>query len=460
MTALLLISMATSFADDKALTPIEPAKLDRKEPVDYVKEIAPLMTAKCSGCHSGWNAQGGFYLTGAESLMKGGKKGGVGIVPGKPNESSIYLYITHRKKPIMPPRSENADLSPEEIALVKRWIEEGAKAPKSEVKVARTVALTLPPAIVKPVRALAMHPGNAIVAASRGNQVKLLDAKTGDVTATLIDDALKTSDGKPANAAHVSLVESMAFSPDGSILATGSFREVTLWSTEKKTLLARIGGFADKVTAIAWAPKGDIFATAGGAPTEDGEVKFFEASGKPLAEIKSPHSDTVFGLAFSPDGTMLATAGADKFVRVFDPATGKLLKSFEGHTQHVLDVAWGPDGKRFVSVGADDLIKIWDFEKGEKVRDLKGSVKQVTRLAFAGKSVNFFTAGGDGTVRRWSIETGDPSRTFSDGKDFLYAVACTADGGIVIAGGEDGLVRLYDGKSGQVIKTIAFAEKQ
>jgi mono/diheme cytochrome c family protein len=459
MTALLLLSLSASLADEKALVPIEPAKLERREPVDYAKEIAPLLTAKCAGCHTGGTPQGGFSFTGPESLAKGGKKGGAGIVPGKPDESSIYLYMAHRKKPIMPPRSENADLSPQELALVRRWIEEGAPAPRGEAKAQRAVALALPAALVKPVRALAMHPGHAIVAAGRGNQVKLIDAKTGSVTATLADEALTTPDGKPADAAHLSLVESMAFSPDGTILATGSFREVSLWSVESKARLVRLGGFADKVTAIAWAPKGDSFATAGGAPTEEGEVKLFTAGGKPLAEFKSPHSDTVFGLAFSPDGAMLATAGADKFVRVFDPASGKLLKSFEGHTQHVLDVAWGPDGKRFVSAGADDFIKIWDYEKGEKVRDLKGSAKQVTRIAFAGKGPNFLTAGGDGVVRRWSIDTGDPSRTFADGKDFLYAVAATADGSLVASGGEDGLVRLFDGKSGQMLKTIRFTDK-
>jgi WD40 repeat protein len=449
-----LFPLFLALADDKAPTPIEPAKLERTEPVDYGKEIAPILQKKCAVCHDGSIAKNNFYVTSYETVVKGGKRGPA-VVPGKAGESRLYQFASHSKKPIMPPDDEGDDLTPQELAVLKLWIEQGAKAPKKvEARPRPTVALALPPALVKPVRALAMHPTANVLAASRGNQAFLLDAKTGEVTATLVDANLKTPDGKPANAAHISLVESLAFSPDGATLATGSFREVTLWDVEKKTITTRIGGFADKVTAIAWSPDGKYFATAGGAPTEDGEIRLFDASGKPLLDFKSPHSDTVFGLAFSPDSKMLASGGADKFVRVFEIPGGKLLKSFEGHTQHVLDVGWSPDGKRLVSAGADDLIKIWNYETGEKARDLKGATKQVTRLAFIGKTANFLTVGGDATTRRWSVESGDPSKTFGEAKDFLYAVAANADGTLIATGGEEGIVRIFDGKTGQMIKAL------
>jgi WD40 repeat protein len=255
----------------------------------------------------------------------------------------------------------------------------------------------------------------------------------------------------------VAVVESLAVSPDGNRLASGSFREVILWDVPAKKIVKRITGFADKVTAIAWSRSGNALATAGGAPTEDGELRIYSKEGDLLREMKNAHSDTVFGVAFSPDGKRLASGGADKFVRVFEAETGKLLKSFEGHTQHVLDVAWGPDGNRLVSAGADDLIKIWDFEKGEKARDLRGHTKQVTRIAFASSGVNFFTVSGDLSARRWSVETGDPSRTFADAKDFLYAVAVNAEGTLLATGGEEGVVRIYDTKANALQKTVTFA---
>jgi WD40 repeat protein len=344
------------------------------------------------------------------------------------------------------------ELTGQELALLKLWIEQGAKGPKEEAKAIRKVSLVLPPALVKPVRALAIY--GTTLAVGRANRVHLLDAKTGAVNVTLVDPNIRTADGKPADVAHVSLVESLAFNADGTLLATGSFREVTIWNLETKTVEARLAGFADKVTAVAWSADGKYFATAGGAPTEDGEIKLYDTDGKLLLEFKNAHSDTVFGLAFSPDSKLLASASADKFVRVFEVPGGKLLKSFEGHTQHVLDVGWSADGKRIISAGADDLIKFWDYESGEKKRDLRGTAKQVTKLAFAGKTPVLFSAGGDAVVRRWNLDTGDPSRTFNDAKDCLHAVA--ADGNYVAAGGEEGIVRIVDTKTGALVKAVAF----
>lgn len=449
---LLLIVLSCSGPGDDALSPIVPAKLDRTTAIDFTGEIAPLFTAKCSGCHSAAEAKGGFRSTSHADILKGGTKGS-GVVAGKPSESRVYLLASHTQKPIMPPRSENDPLTEREVALLKLWIEQGAAGPKGDDKPRRTV--TLSPPLVKPVRALAMH-GDRL-AIGRGNQLILADVRTGEST-TFTDPNLKTTDGKPANAAHISLVESLALSPDGTILASGSFREVTLWSIEKRLIIARLNGFADKVTAIGWSPNGKLFATAGGAPTEDGEIRIFNDKGQSIRDFKSPHSDTVFGIAFSPDGSMLASASADKFVRVFEIPSGKLLKSLEGHTQHVLDVGWSTDGKRIISAGADDLIKFWNLETGEKTRDLRGTTKQVMRLAFVQKSPAFFSVGGDAIVRRWSTETGDPSRTFNDARDALYAVATNADGTTLATGGEEGLVRIYDAKTGQM-KTLLASSK-
>src|SRR5439155_26881154 len=149
---------------------------------------------------------------------------------------------------------------------------------------------------------------------------------------TLVDPNVKTADGKAVPAAHLSLVESLAFAPDGKTLASGSYQEVKLWDPESGALKQTIPGFVAQVVALAYSPDGKYLATGGGAPTEDGEVKILAATGKPVLDLKAPHSDTVFGVSFSPDLTKLATCGADKFVKVWEVPSGKFLKSFEGHT--------------------------------------------------------------------------------------------------------------------------------
>lgn len=462
MRTLVIVLLAAGIAKgqektETKLTPIEPAKLTRTEPIDYSKDVQPIFAAKCTVCHSGSEIKGKLDMGTYAAMMKGGRRG-VSVVPGKPMESTLYTFSSHNKGPIMPPKTEENPLTAHEVAILKLWIEQGAKGPTMpEMKSRPKVVLSLPPALVKPVRAVAVSPEKAdksIVAAGRGNQIHLFDGKTGAFKSTFVDPTLKTADGQDTKSAHISLVESLAWSPDGKTLASGSFREVTLWDAEKGTVKARISDFADRVVALAWSADGKLLATGGGAPTEDGEIKVFTPDGKLAFEIKNGHSDTVFGVCFSPDGKLLATGAADKFVKVFEVPSGKFVKSFEGHTHHVLDVGWTSDGKKIVSAGADNFVKVWDYEKGEKSRDIQGHQKQVTRLAFIPKTQTFLTASGDATVRLYNADNGGQNRAFGDHKDFVYAVACNIDGAVVAAGGEEGIVRLYNGTNGQLVKAM------
>ncbi len=453
------VALAGDKKKDKPV-PILVPHIDRKEPVTYEKDVAPIFAAKCQVCHAGNLTEGKFDLGTYGALMKGGKKGAA-VVPGKADESQLWLRASHRHEKIMPPKSENNPLTPDEVGVLKLWIDQGAKGPAVDARVKAKVVVGLPPALVKPVRAVAVSPDKATVAAGRGNQIHLFETKKGDFLKTVTDPTLKTPDGKPAAAAHLSLVESMAYSPDGKTLATGSFQEVTLWDAEKWTAKQRLTGFVDRVVTLAFSTDGKYLATGGGAPTEDGEIRIYEAAtGTLVQDIKNGHSDTVFGVAFSPDGKLLATASADKFVKVFEVPGGKYVKSFEGHTNHVLDVGWTPDGKKLVSAGADNVVKVWDYEKGEKARDIQGHQKQVTRIAFLAKLPQFLTASGDATVRLWNADNGGTMRNFGGNADFVYAVACSPDGAVVAAGGEEGVVRLYNGANAQLIKAMLPPEAE
>lgn len=445
-----IAALVTTAQEKKDFDPIPTVDLKRTAPVEYAKDVEPILANKCFVCHSGNVTEAKFDLGTYAGLMKGGKRGAP-VVPGKSADSILFQFCSRQKKPIMPPKSEDP-LTSQELSVIKLWIDEGAKAPTT-ARVREKVVVNLPPVLVKPVRAVAVSPDGKFVAAGRGNQVHVFDGKTGNFVKTLLDPQLKTPDGQPAKAAHVSLVESMAFSPDGKTLATGSFQELTLWNFETGEPAHRVGGFADRVCAIAFSADGKLLATGGGAPTEDGELKVFEAdSGKPAFDVKNGHSDTVFAIAFSPDGKMLAAGAADKFVKVFEVPGGKFLKAFEGHTHHVMGVGWTPDGKKVVSCGADNFVKVWDYEKGEKVRDMQGHQKQVTQLAFVGKTPTFLTTSGDMTVRMWNADNGGNIRQFPGATDYVYAVAASADGAVVATGGEEGIVRVYNGTNAQLVK--------
>jgi WD40 repeat protein len=451
LLALLAAPALLPAADKKNenLPPIAVVPLDRKTPVVYEKEIEPIFANKCTSCHSGSVIRGKFDMGTFASLMKGGRNGPP-IVAGKSAESLLVKLAGRTDKPAMPPKDDEP-LTPQELALIKLWIDQGAKPPVSEKEKPKIVLSGLP-ATVKPVRAVALTPDKTTVITGRANQIHLYKADKGDYDKALVDPSVKTPDGKPA--AHLSLVESLAVSPDGKTLASGSFQEVTLWDLAAGTPKQKLTGFAHAVVALAFSPDGKYLAAGGGAPTEDGEIRVFTADGKPAFDIKAGHSDTVFGVCFSPDNTKLATCGADKFVKVWEVPSGKFIKSFEGHTHHVLDVGWKADGKFLASAGADNNIKVWDFEKGEQARTIQGHQKQVTRLVFVAGKPEFFTVSGDATVRQWNADNGGNVRQYAGSKDFLYALAVSPDGAVVAAGGEEGIVRLYNGTNAQIIKEL------
>src|SRR5262249_36564823 len=154
---------------------------------------------KCTFCHSGNVKEGKFDMGSFETLMKGGKHGKP-IVPGKAAESLLVKAAGKTERPFMPPKTE-VPLTPEELALIKLWIDQGAKAP-SGARVRATVTLHAPPATVHPVRAVAVSPDKSAIAAGRGNEIHIYDAGAGTFIRGLVDPKL-TSDGKPIKAAHL-----------------------------------------------------------------------------------------------------------------------------------------------------------------------------------------------------------------------------------------------------------------
>jgi WD40 repeat protein len=244
-----------------------------------------------------------------------------------------------------------------------------------------------------------------------------------------------------------------------SIGADGSMRAGALYPTWKLHLTMEAVDATkppiDRVLALAFCPAGKILASGGGVPAREGELLLWNATdGSLLREIAGAHSDTVFDLSFTPDGALLASAGADKFARVFDVKTGKLVKSFEGHTNHVLGVAWNRTGRTLATSGADEVIKVWSLESGQQLRTIPGFTKQATSLRYVGYDASFAVAAG-GVPVRLVTEAGAVSRNFDSAGAFMYDLSLSSDGTTIAAGGLDGVLRLWTVADGKAIATFS-----
>ena len=178
------------------------------------------------------------------------------------------------------------------------------------------------------------------------------------------------------------------------------------------------------------------------------------ADGNLVRAIADAHSDTVFGLEFSPDGLYLASSAADRFVKVFNVASGKHYRSFEGHTHHVLDVSWKSDGKVLASCGADNVIKIWDFITGDQRRTTAPFGKEITSINFIAATPKIFACSGDKTVRLLNTDNGAVERSFAGSNDFMYSTAVSADGRFGISGGQDSVMFMWLIDNGQLLKSF------
>lgn len=207
----------------------------------------------------------------------------------------------------------------------------------------------------------------------------------------------------------------------------------------------------DRVLALAFSPDGALLASGGGVPSRDGEVVLWNpADGSRVREISSAHSDTVFDVAFSPDGKLLATVGADKFAKVFEVSSGRLVRSFEGHTHHVLGVAWSRTGRTIATAGADETVKVWDVENGQQRRTLRGFTKQATSIEYLPFEERFVVASGGAPVRLLQ-ENGNAIRAYDSQGAFLYSVAVAAGARLLAAGGLDGVLRVWRVDDGQSV---------
>lgn len=413
-------------------------------PVDYHTDIAPLLRDYCAGCHNAGDYEGGLSVETFAALMEGGETEGKTILtPGKPDESYLLQTVLKTAKPAMPPKKEPQPTA-DEIALLKRWIEEGAKGPAKEHDVSLLSTLNVPeiaptPAAKDAITAAAFSRDGSLESFAKhgrielhgtdGKNVRTLETPEGKINALhfsadgtklvaatgisgLKGEAIVFDTQRGAviktigEGTHRDILFDAEFSPDGAILATAGYdRDIHLWDFVSGKLLRSMTSHNGAIYDLAFSPDGSVLASASG----DGTCKIWQvATGERLDTLNQPEAEQ-YRVAFTPDGKHIVAGGADhrirlwRFVSTTAAKLNPLLQSRFAHEDALVDLAVSPDGKQLVTTSADRSLKLWSLPAVEIVKDFGPQSDVLAVLAFAGKGETLFASRLDGSQERLAV---------------------------------------------------------
>jgi len=280
--------------------------------------------------------------------------------------------------------------------------------------------------------------GRQLASGSRDMSLKLWDLSSGNELRNF--------------AGHTGEVYSVAFSPDGRTLASASFdKTLKLWDVASGRELRTFTGHTDWVRSVVFSPDGRQLASGGG----DMSLKLWDmSSGRELRSLTG-HASWVTAVAFSPDGRQLASGSSDNTLKLWEAASGKELRAFKGHTNWIYSAVFSPDGRQLVSGSVDKTFKLWEVSSGKELRSFAGHASYVQSAVFS-PDARYLLSGScavfnkknstctRGSIKLWAADTGQELHEFTGHTDDVGSVAFSADGRFVLSGSNDRTLKLWD----------------
>ena len=248
------------------------------------------------------------------------------------------------------------------------------------------------------------------------------------------------------------------YSPDGGFLASGSSDyTVRLWDSITGQHKLTVKGHTGPIFSVAYSPNGRTLASGSGQlffGNRDNTVRLWDASTGANRAILIGHTGSVTSLAYSPDGSTLASGSWDDTVRLWDVSTGQHKATLTGHNESVNSVSFSPNGTTLASGSWDDTVRLWNAATGQHKATLTGHTESVNSISFSPDGTTLASGSKDGTVRLWDVLAHNLRATLIGHTDFVMSVAYSTDGGVLASGSKDSTVRLWNAFTGVHRKTL------
>ena len=233
----------------------------------------------------------------------------------------------------------------------------------------------------------------------------------------------------------------MSFSPDGTLLASGSFdNTVKLWDVQTHTHIPTLEGHWGAVHSVSFSPDGTLLASGGG----DSTVKLWDVQTHTHIPTLEGYWGTVHSVSFSPDGTLLASGSGDSTVKLWDVKNHTHIATLGGHRKFVSSVSFSPDGTILASGSWDDTVKLWDVKNHTHIATLEGHREAVTSVSFSPDGAILASGVRDDTVRLWDVKTHTNIAILEGHTSPVSSVSFSPDGTLLASGSYDNTVKLWD----------------
>ncbi len=243
---------------------------------------------------------------------------------------------------------------------------------------------------------------------------------------------------------------SVACSPLRHTAAGTSNGDILIYDNLSGMLCLTYRGHTDGTWSLAFSPDGSLLASG----SDDSNVRLWDCASGECLDLLQEHTNRVRSIAFSPDGSTLASGSDDQTIRVWDTRSSRCLQTLTGHSDRVWSVAYSPDGKLLASGSTDQTVRLWDMQAGSCLMTLQGHGSRIRAVAFDSGGRIIASGSDDATIRLWDAGSGKHLRTLYGHNSRVWSVASHPTKSILASGSEDQTIRLWDILSGHCIMLL------